>query len=138
MIIDAKNMILGRLASYVAKQALKGEQIDVINAEHAVITGSKKNILERYKQKRDRGHPYSGPFFQRREDRLLKKTIIGMLPRKRPKGRQAVKRIKCYLSIPPQCKGKQALSLDKNNILRTKNVKYITLQELCGLLGRKP
>ncbi len=38
MIIDANNMILGRLASFAAKKALLGEKIDVINCEKAVIS----------------------------------------------------------------------------------------------------
>ncbi len=137
MIIDAKNMILGRLASYAAKQSLRGEQVDVINAEQAVIVGNKKNVLARYQKKRDRGHPYSGPFFQRHEHRLLKKTIVGMLPHKNNKGRTAVKRIKCYTSIPPQFQGKQAVSPEAYNVINTKNIKYITLKELCHLLGKK-
>ena len=137
MIIDAKDMILGRLASFVAKQALKGEQVDVINSEQVVITGTKENILSHYQQKRDRGHPYSGPFFQRREDRLLKKTIVGMLPHKQEKGRLAAKRVKCYISIPHQFKEKKAMSLEDINVLNTKNIKYMTLQQLCKLLGKK-
>ena len=31
MIINAENLIIGRLASYAAKQALLGEQVDIIN-----------------------------------------------------------------------------------------------------------
>ena len=137
MIIDAKNMILGRLASYAAKQTLRGEQVHIINAEQAVITGSKQNVLAHYIQKRDRGHPYSGPFFQRREDRLLKKTILGMIPHKQAKGREAGKRLRCYINIPPQFQGKEAISLQNIDITKTKNVKYISLKELCGLLGKK-
>jgi large subunit ribosomal protein L13 len=137
MIIDAKDLIMGRLASFAAKQALRGETVDVINAEKVVITGSRKNVLERYIQKRDRGHPYSGPFFQRREEKLLKKTITGMLPHKQEKGRKATKNIKCYTGIPPQFQGKPVADTTKINVHNTRNFKYITLQELCSLLGRK-
>ena len=41
-IIDGKGAILGRLASYAAKQALKGEEIVVLNCEEVIITGNKK------------------------------------------------------------------------------------------------
>ena len=49
-VIDAENAILGRLASYVAKQVLKGEEIVIVNSEKAIITGNKKNIQKNYKK----------------------------------------------------------------------------------------
>ena len=67
----------------------------------------------------------------------MKKTIVGMLPHKQEKGRLASKRIKCYINIPIQFQNKKSVSLDKINVANTKNVKYMTLQELCKLLGRK-
>ena len=45
MIIDASNLILGRLATFVAKQALLGEQVFIANCEKSVISGDKANIL---------------------------------------------------------------------------------------------
>ena len=46
-IIDGKNAILGRMASYVAKEALKGEEVVVVNCEEVIITGNKKDIKEK-------------------------------------------------------------------------------------------
>ena len=44
-VIDAKGLILGRLASTVAKQLLSGdEKIYIVNAEKAVVSGSKATI----------------------------------------------------------------------------------------------
>ena len=51
MIIDASDMILGRLATYVAKKALLGEKVDIVNCEKAVITGNKKSVFEKYKKR---------------------------------------------------------------------------------------
>ena len=65
-VIDAKDLVLGRLATAVAKRALLGESIDIVNCEKAIITGNKKTILKRYQQRRDRGIPTKGPFFPRR------------------------------------------------------------------------
>ena len=53
MIIDATNIILGRLASFAAKHALLGETIEIINCENAVITGNKKRTLEADEMKKD-------------------------------------------------------------------------------------
>jgi large subunit ribosomal protein L13 len=44
MIIDATNATLGRLASFVAKQALQGKKVIIVNSEKAIITGDKKGI----------------------------------------------------------------------------------------------
>ncbi|MEM2976009.1 MAG: uL13 family ribosomal protein, partial [Candidatus Bathyarchaeia archaeon] len=38
-IIDASGLILGRMASEVAKRLLQGENIMIINAEKAVVSG---------------------------------------------------------------------------------------------------
>jgi len=43
-IIDGANTVMGRLASFVAKEALKGEEIKVVNCEQVIITGNKKFI----------------------------------------------------------------------------------------------
>ena len=48
-IVDASGLVLGRLASHVAKRILIGENVVIINAEKAIITGSKKNIVEKFK-----------------------------------------------------------------------------------------
>ena len=52
-IIDASGCIVGRLASSVAKGLLNGEQIHVINAEQAVISGTKKMVFTEYVEKRN-------------------------------------------------------------------------------------
>ena len=49
-IIDGTNAILGRLASYTAKELLKGEEIIIVNCEKIIITGNKKNIEENFKR----------------------------------------------------------------------------------------
>ena len=48
-VFDAKNIVLGRLASMVAKELLNGKDVYIVNAESAVISGSKKVIKEKYK-----------------------------------------------------------------------------------------
>ena len=81
-IIDATNLKLGRLASKVAKEALSGEQVSVVNAEKAVITGRKKDIFSTYREKTDVGSRYKGPFFPRVPHLIVRRTIRGMLPYK--------------------------------------------------------
>lgn len=133
MIIDAKDTVLGRLASYVAKQALLGEKIDVINCEHAIITGNKKFILHNYEKMNERGTPFSGPFIQKVSDKLVRRTIRGMLPYKRMRGRIAFKNVKCYKGIPEQFQGKETIKLPWN-VSKLKILKYMTIKTLCKQL----
>src|SRR3989338_7077780 len=109
MIIDATNLILGRLSTYAAKQALRGNEVIIINSDKAVITGAKENILARYKRKLIDlvGNPFHGPFRSKRPDLFIKRTIRGMLPYKGAKGRAAYDRIRCYLGVPVECSGKK-------------------------------
>jgi len=45
-VIDANGLIMGRLASNVAKMLLSGEEVSIVNAEQAVISGSKVTTFE--------------------------------------------------------------------------------------------
>ncbi|MEM3754809.1 MAG: uL13 family ribosomal protein, partial [Candidatus Bathyarchaeia archaeon] len=47
IIIDAKNSILGRLASYIAKKILQGNHVIVINVEKAIISGKKSSATKK-------------------------------------------------------------------------------------------
>ena len=40
-VIDGDGLLLGRLASMVARRAMSGEEIAIVNAEKAVISGSR-------------------------------------------------------------------------------------------------
>src|SRR3989344_7656110 len=137
MIIDATDLILGRMATVVAKKALIGEKIDIINCENAVVTGDKKNILANYKQKKDRGIPLHGPYFPRYPDRLVRRTIRGMLPWKRTRGREAFKRVMCYISVPEQFKDKKIETIKEVNVEKLPNTKYLTIKDICKYLGAK-
>ena len=45
---DASNKILGRFCSHIAKKTLLGEYIVIINAKDAIISGTKRDIHEKY------------------------------------------------------------------------------------------
>jgi large subunit ribosomal protein L13 len=137
MIIDAKNLILGRLASFAAKNALLGENIEIINCENAIITGNKKKTLKTYKERLHRGSRTRGPFTYRRADMFVKRTIRGMLSYKKENGKRALKRIKCYVGIPDQFKDKKIEELKKMDISKLSVVKYINVKEICNMLGGK-
>ncbi|MBS3098346.1 50S ribosomal protein L13 [Candidatus Woesearchaeota archaeon] len=137
MIIDAKNLILGRLATTVAKSALLGEQVDVVNCENAVLTGNKKNILLRYKIKKERGIHSKGPFIPTSPHMIVKRAIRGMIPYKKEKGKTAFKKIKCYMGIPDEFKDKKIETLPSADISKVPNLRYMTLKEISKRMGVK-
>lgn len=113
MYIDAENLVLGRLASVIAKRLLEGEDIIVVNAEKALILGSRRNILEEHHEIRTMGSQRKGPFYPRRADRIFKRTVRGMLPVKKPRGREALKKLKVYVGIPKEFKNKEFVTVPK-------------------------
>ena len=134
MIIDGKDLILGRAAAFIAKRALMGENIDLINCGDIVITGSKKNVIAKYKRKKSMGVPSKGPFQPRRPDMLVRKVIRGMLPYKQFKGKEAFKKIKCYIGSPETLKG-NAETIKSASINKVPNLKYVQIREICKELG---
>ena len=103
-IINGKNAVLGRLASYTAKEALKGEEIIILNCEEIIITGNKKNIKKGFEEKRSRvGHSQKGPRHSKSSEKMVKRTIRGMLPdHRKGRGKIAFKKIKCYVGVPKE------------------------------------
>lgn len=126
-IIDGKNAVLGRLASYVAKEALKGEEIIILNCEQIIITGKKQRIKENFLQKRRRvGSGQKGPKIHRGSDRIVKRTIRGMLPdHRKGRGREAFKRIKCYIGVPKEFQKSKKIVAGKE-----KTTKFIAVEEI--------
>lgn len=110
-IIDGKNAVLGRLASYAAKEALKGEDIVILNCGEVLITGSRKDIKKNFEAKAGRfGSSQKGPTHHNKSEKIVKKTIRGMLPDYRMgKGRIAFKKIKCYEGIPKEFENSQKI-----------------------------
>ncbi len=138
MIIDATNAVVGRLASVVAKKALLGEEIIIVNAEKAVIRGDPDVVFEKYYSLTKKGNPFKGPFISRRPDLLLRRMIRGMLPIKKPRGREAFKRIKCYIGVPEQYSNEKKEIIKEAVLDDSKYPKYITILELSKRLGWKP
>jgi len=137
MLIDSKNIILGRLASFAAKHALLGENVDIVNCESAVITGNKKRTLRDYNERLDRGSKAKGPFVNKRPDMFVKRVIRGMLPYRKENGKKALKRIKCYIGVPDNFKNVKAEKLYNMDISKLSVMKYATVGEICTQIGGK-
>jgi len=137
MIINAEDLIVGRLATYVAKRALLGDKIDIVNCEKAVITGKKQEIFKNFKQKIDRGTPFKGPFISRRPDMFVRRIIRGMLPHKKERGMKAYRNIMCYISVPEELKNEKAETIKPAHLNKLSTLKYMKVKDLTKLLGEK-
>ena len=136
-VIDAKNLILGRMASLVAKRLLNGEDIKIINAEKVIISGRKDTTFTRYKRYIDRGSREFGPHFPRRPEQIVARTIRGMIPHKKMTGREAYNRLKVYTGVPSELSKEQASTLEDASITRLSTSNYTVLGELSKKLGSK-
>ena len=95
IVIDATDLILGRMASIVSKLILKGQKVIIINAEKALISGNKKNIIENVAKKiglRTLGSQKKAPKQPRKPDGFVRLTVRKMLPWKKNRGKKAFRR----------------------------------------------
>ena len=143
---DATNKILGRFCSQIAKRAILGEYIVIINAKDAIISGTKRDIHEKYLAKLNIStatNPRKGPFHERRPDTFMRRVIKQMLPRKKLRGKEALKRVNIYITdIPERFKSKyqklvptEIYKADKKRLSYYN--KFITLDNLCQRIGWK-
>jgi large subunit ribosomal protein L13 len=109
-VIDAEDVVLGRLATQVATllrgkhkptfapHVDTGDFVVIVNAEKVVLTGNKRDQAFAY---RHSGYPGGlrkksfGELLDSRPDRLLEKVVKGMLP-KNKLGRAQGKKLKVY------------------------------------------
>lgn len=134
-VIDAEMNVLGRLCTKVSKKLLSGEEVVVVNAERAIVTGSKEDIFAQYRQKKMRGKVIHGPFYPRRADLILKRTVRGMLPWDMPRGRAAYKNLKVYVGVPKEFEAAEKVKFEgATGISRDR---YVTLSEISEYLGSK-
>jgi len=132
LVLDAKNQILGRLASYIAKRALSGDMVIVLNAEKIVISGRRKNIVEEAKRRlktRTLGTQTNAPMHQRRPDLYFRRVVRGKLPWKKAKGRAAFHRVHVFMGVPEEFSGKTVIKVPGADAEKL-SVPYVTLADL--------
>merc|ERR1712196_449133 len=103
VVIDARGHLMGRLASFVAKEALNGQKVVVVRCAELVISGSfirNKLKLLMKRVKRMNTNPKKGPFPPRSPADMFLRVMRGMLPHKQYRGSAAFQRIKCVEGIP--------------------------------------
>ena len=131
-VYDAAGAVAGRLAVRAAKDTLLGEDVIVINAGEAIITGTKEATIAKYHRIQTMGKWHKGPFLDRTPERVMKRIIRGMLPRAHTRGQEAFKKIRCYTTRPAGLTTTEVISMR-----RATPHESITLTELCKALGGK-
>jgi large subunit ribosomal protein L13 len=109
-VIDASDVVLGRLASHVAvllrgkhkpifaPHVDTGDFVIVINADKVALSGNK---LEQKRAYRHSGYPGGlrsisyGELMEKRPERIVEKAVRGMLP-KNSLGRKTLRKLKVY------------------------------------------
>ena len=131
-VIDAKGAVLGRLCTHVAKRLLEGETIVIVNSEAAIISGSVDMIKKRYRFKREVGTHRKGPFYPRMPDQIVKRTVRGMIPYQSSHGREAFRRLKCFIGVPSEF---EKASIETIESAVKKPVKFMTVAQVSRELG---
>ena len=141
-ILDASDLIMGRMCSQVAKMALLGYHIIITNAKDAVISGRRNEILAKYvhlrKYIRNASNPRRGPFHGSRPDTFLRQKIRFMLP-KNFRGAEALKRVHVYIAGIPTVKktkyqGAEPI-LVRNASAERLSKKFVTIEDVCNNMG---
>merc|ERR1712057_25966 len=140
VVIDARGHLMGRLASFVAKEALNGQKVVVVRCEELVISGSfirNKLKLLMKRTKRMNTNPKKGPFHHRSPADMFMRVMRGMLPHKQYRGSAAFQRIKCLEGIPePFNSVKRVVVPDALRIQRLRpGRKFSNLGKLASDLG---
>jgi large subunit ribosomal protein L13 len=131
VVVDARDCILGRVSSNVAQRALDGETVAVVNAEQAIITGTKEDVFGTYNKRAELGSD-RGPYYPKRPDRIFKRSIRGMLPYKQDRGREAFENVRVYVGNPTDDDGE---ILEETSMDRLSNIRFVTLGEVSEELG---
>jgi large subunit ribosomal protein L13 len=127
-VIDGKNVVMGRLASYVAKEILKGEEIRIVNCNEVIITGNRTNIKKNFEEQRGKfGNSQKGPKQHKTSEKIVKRTIRGMVPNHREgRGKEALKRVKCYQNVPKEFEGTNFFKFETGRKSKFSKVKEFT------------
>ncbi len=136
IIVDGTDMVLGRLASNVAKALMRGEEVHLINAERIVVSGMPKNIVGDYMQKRrlqQKATPEFSPKWPKVPHLLVRRVVRGMLPFKKAKGRAAFRKLRVYAGNPGIKGEAKSFGDAKSSGFR----KSMTIADMCSQLGAK-
>jgi large subunit ribosomal protein L13 len=137
--VDATGQIGGRMCSNVAKLLLEGNRVIVVNAEKTLVSGQRGSVMRswlEYLKIASVVHPKHGPFHSRTPDGIITRMVRGMLPRRKPKGEAALKRLRVYVGVPDQY-SKMKFQGFENAQATKPPAYYVSLSEISNRIGWK-
>ena len=140
LVIDGKDLILGRLGSFVAKRLLDGEGVTIVNAEQVLISGKREATFDEYRawlRVRNLVNPRKGPFHPKRPNELVRLAIRGMLPFDKPRGRMAYRRLHVHVGVPQPLAGKEMQTVPEASSERLGTRRFIKVGQLSEYLGAR-
>jgi large subunit ribosomal protein L13 len=140
VLIDADGLILGRMASYIAKLLRYGYRVYVVNAEKAVISGDPQMVKESYAlwlEIKTLRNPYKwSPHRPRSPIAIVKYAVRNMLSKDPFRRTLLLRRLRVYVGYPEEVRKLKLQPVDipdaKADRLRHK---YVTVGEVAKHLG---
>jgi large subunit ribosomal protein L13 len=127
------------MCSHVSKLLLQGNKVTIVNAEKAMLSGNRYKTIDSYKEHLEINsvtNPIHGPFHPRRPDTILSKMVRGMIPKRKPDGMTAFKRLRVYMGIPQDMKDAKMNSFEDSKITKPQSY-YISIAEVAKQIGWK-
>lgn len=141
IIVDGKGHLLGRLAAFIAKELLNGQNVVIVRAEDIVLSGTltrNKKIYAQFRHIQSNTNPWrGGPWHYKAPAKMFWRSLRGMVPHKTPRGAAALARLRVYEGIPyPFAQQKRVCMPNALRIVRLKNTrKFTTLGALAASVG---
>jgi large subunit ribosomal protein L13 len=126
------------MASEAAKQALMGEEVVIVNAEKAYVSGDMRTVFRENAEKleiKNKANFNRGPYHPKRPDNYVRRAIRGMLPYSRIRGREAYKRVRVYVGVPEAELKSRSITLPKKEAPKKKLRRKVTVAEICRYIG---
>ena len=135
-VIDGDGLILGRMASEVARRLLAGETIEIVNAEKIVVSGKRQMVVNKELEFLGLGGHEKGPVHYRQPHRIVKKTIRGMLPYRKATGMKAFRRLRVHIGVPEELEAVEKQTMPEVHS-STLSRRFVTIGEIAEAIGWK-
>lgn len=140
IVVDGRGHLVGRLASKVAQQILRGQRVVVTRCESLVFSGSlfRNNLkFHEFLRKANNTNPRRNFKHFRSPSRIFWRVVRGMLPHKEARGKAALAHLKVFEGIPyPYDQRKRMVVPEALKVLRLKpHRNSCQLGELASMVG---
>ena len=137
--VDGSGLIAGRLCSNVAKLLLDGNSVVITNAGNTLLSGARPMVVSEWLERLKIAsvvHPRHGPFHPRTPSGMITRMVRGMIPRRKPRGRAALKRLRVYPKVPENLKKVKSETFEDSKATKPLAF-YVKLADVASRIGWK-